>query len=206
MANSITRLLPLRDYDEHDVINMYSYDSDSGEAGTLVKVAAGNLSLDPVDYVARDTANGGWASYAHTRSQYPEVPLKVTAAGATDTGNILGMMLRDVRETDENGEKLMFYPIKKAELQCVCSGEVVPIAERGKFAVMAKGFANEVAPGVGDFLLPAAAGKLTGVAAATSTATQRELSVGKVLGTGYRSSEQDTDEFEGAWAYLTLNV
>lgn len=206
MANSITRLLPMRDYDEHEVINLYSYDSNSGEAGTLVKVAAGNLTLDPVSYVGRNTANGGWASYTHTRSQYPEVPLKVTAATATDSGNILGMMLRDVRETDENGEKLLFYPEKKEELQCVLSGEAVPIARRGQFAVLAKGFAGSVVPSVGDVLLPEAAGKLTGVSSAPLTTAQEALKVGLVLGTGYRESGQDTDEFEGAWALVALNL
>lgn len=206
MAYSITRLLPLRDYDEHEVINMYSYDTNSGEAGTLVKVAAGNLTLDPVSYVGRDTANGGWASYTHARSQYPEVPLKVTAAGAADSGNILGMMLRDVRETDENGEKLLFYPEKKEELQCVLSGEAVPVARRGQFAVLAKGFAGSVMPSVGDVLLPEADGRFTGVASAPLTLAQDALKIGLVLGTGYRTSEQDTDEFEGGWALLALNI
>lgn len=206
MANSITRLLPFRDYDEHEVINLFSFDADSGEAGSLVKVAAGNLTLDPVSYVTRNTANGGWASYTHTTSRYPEVPLKVTLAGATDTGNILGIMLRDVRETDENGEKLLFYPEKKEELQCVVSGEAVPVCPRGMFTVLNKGFTNTVSPSVGDLLLPGANGTFTGVSAAAATAAQQKQKVGLVIGTGNRVSQQETDEFAGAYAVIKLSV
>lgn len=207
MAHSITRLLPWRHVNENDVLNMYSLDANSGEAGTLVKVAAGNLSLDPIQYVDRNAAAGGWADYNHSTSRYPEVPLKVTKAGASDTGTILGIMLRDVRETDENGEKLLFYPQKREEMQCVLSGEAVPVAKKGQFLVLVnKGFAGGVSPSVGEFLLPEADGKFTGVAAATMTADQWNLKVGRVLGTGTRVSEQDTDEFEGDYALVDLSL
>lgn len=206
MAHSITRLLPVTEYSEHDIINEFSYDKNSGEAGTLVKVAAGNLELDPVTYVDRNTANGGWAGYNHATSRYPEVPLKVTAAGATDTGNIIGILFRDVRETDENGEKLLFYPEKREQLQCVLSGQAVPILTKGRIRVLAKGFSNSVPPQVGDFVLPATDGKFTGVRSATATVNQRAQKVGIVLGTGNRVSQQDTDEFAGAYAYLALSL
>jgi hypothetical protein len=186
---------------------MFSLDVNSGEAGTLVKVAAGNLSLDPVSYVTRNTANGGWAAYSHATSRYPEVPLKVTAATAIDTGNILGVMLRDVRETDENGEKLLFYPEKREEMQCVLSGQAVPVCNRGRFTVLvAKGFSNGVAPSVGNFVLPAANGRFTGVSATAATAAQQSQKIGLVLGTGNRVSQQDTDEFAGSYALLQLSL
>ena len=38
MANAITRLLPFRQYDENDVINFYSFDGETGQAGSVVKV------------------------------------------------------------------------------------------------------------------------------------------------------------------------
>ena len=43
MANEITRLLPFRQYDENDVINFYSLDAETGEAGSVVKVSSANL-------------------------------------------------------------------------------------------------------------------------------------------------------------------
>jgi len=42
-------------------------------------------------------------------------------------------LLNDVREVDENGEKLIFKPRKAAEMQCAVSGQAVPIAIRGVF-------------------------------------------------------------------------
>ena len=35
-------LLPFRDYDEHDVINLFAYDGTSVNKGTLVKVKSAN--------------------------------------------------------------------------------------------------------------------------------------------------------------------
>ena len=43
----------------------------------------------------------------------------------------LGMLLYDVREDDENGEKLIFNPRKAAENDYVISGQAVPILTRG---------------------------------------------------------------------------
>ena len=45
MANEITRLLPFRQYDENDVINFYSLDAETGEAGSVVKVSAATLVM-----------------------------------------------------------------------------------------------------------------------------------------------------------------
>ena len=50
MAYEITRLLPFRQYDDNDVINFYSYDLETGEAGSVVKVSAANLQDEPVQY------------------------------------------------------------------------------------------------------------------------------------------------------------
>ena len=83
---------------------------------------------------------------------YPEVPYKVEKA--TDTGvgiKPLGILLRDVRNKDENGENLLYYPEKKEELQCVVSGEAVPVATRGLFTINTKGLTNgKVVPAIND--------------------------------------------------------
>ena len=42
-------------------------------------------------------------------------------------------MLWDVREFDENGEKLLYNRTKQHQMQCVLSGQAVPIATRGRF-------------------------------------------------------------------------
>lgn len=208
MAQQITRLLPDRSINEKDVINLYSLDTASGEAGSFVKVAAGNLTEDPVKYVARNGANGGFAnSLGNGRSRYPEVPYKVTLCGGTgDAGRCIGMLLRDVRETDENGEKLLFYPEKKAELQCVVSGEAVPIATRGVVEVNSRAFTNGVKPNVGDVAVLAANGTVTGVAFSALSAEQKDAVVGKFIATGNRESQQTPDAFAGAYAKLLFSL
>ena len=187
MAQQITRLLPNRSINEKDVINGYSFNSNSGEAGTFVKVSAGNLNLDPVEY-------GDFGPFANSlgnaKSQYPYVPQKVTAAGTGDAGLIIGMILRDVREVDENGEKLLYYPQKKQDLQCVLSGEAVPIASRGVVEINVRGLAGGVCPNVGDAAVVVADGKVTGVAFSALTTGQRNVMVGTFIGTGSRESHR----------------
>lgn len=203
MAQQITRLLPTRSINEKDVINSYSFDSNSGEAGTFVKVSAGNLNLDPVEY-------GDFGPFANNlgnaTSQYPYVPQKVTTAGTGDAGLIIGMLLRDVREVDENGEKLLYYPQKKYELQCVLSGEAVPIASRGVVDINVRGLAGGVCPNVGDAAVVVADGKVTGVAFGSLTTAQKNVMVGTFIGTGSRESQQDTDFAAGNYARLKFSV
>ena len=203
MAQQITRLLPNRSINEKDVINGYSFDSNSGEAGTFVKVSAGNLTLDPVEY-------GNFGPFANSlgnaTSQYPYVPQKVTTAGASDAGLIIGMLLRDVREVDENGEKLLYYPQKKQDLQCVLSGEAVPVASRGVVEINVRGLAGGIAPNVGDAAVVVAGGKVTGVAFGSLTTGQRNVMVGTFIGTGLRESQQNTDFAAGPYARLKFSV
>jgi hypothetical protein len=203
MAQQITRLLPNRSINEKDVINGYSFNSNSGEAGTFVKVSAGNLNLDPVEY-------GDFGPFANSlgnaKSQYPYVPQKVTAAGTGDAGLIIGMILRDVREVDENGEKLLYYPQKKQDLQCVLSGEAVPIASRGVVEINVRGLAGGVCPNVGDAAVVVADGKITGVAYGSLTTAQSAVRVGTFIGTGSRESQQNTDFAAGNYARLKFSV
>lgn len=203
MAQQITRLLPYRSINETDVINGYSFDSNSGEAGTFVKVSAGNLTLDPVEY-------GNFGPFANAlgnaRSQYPFVPQTVTTASSGDAGLIIGMILRDVREVDENGEKLLYYPQKKQDLQCVLSGEAVPIASRGIVEINVRGLAGGVCPSVGQAAIVMPGGKVSGVAFSAITSGQRDIMVGTFIGTGLRESQQHTDFAAGPYARLKFSV
>jgi len=204
MAQQITRLLPWRNYDDKDVINEYAFDAGSGEAGTFVKVSNGDLSQDPYEYV-----NSSYFvnSMGNARSKYPTVPYRVTAtAGTGDYGEVLGMMLRDYREVDENGEKLHFYAKKKEELQCLLSGEAVPIVTRGMFDVNVRMLEGGVVPNVNDSAVLGANGQLTGVAPAARSTEQVNATVGKFIGTGFRTGQQTADAFEGPWARLILSI
>lgn len=207
MANTITRMLPFRQYNEQDVVNFYSLDAATGEAGSLVRVSSANLDLDPVQYTTRGDAYAYLNSIAHASSLYPEVPYKVTKV--TGTGDFvtggLGIMLRDVRTVDENGENLLYYPQKKEELQCVVSGEAVPVLTKGIVTFNQAAFVNggAVRPAVGSWVIPATNGLLTGV---TPNTVGAQFKVGTVLATGTRESQQDTDAFTGFYAMVKIDL
>lgn len=203
MATTITRMLPFRSYSDENVINMFSLDTVTGEAGSLVKISSANLDLDPISLIERSDSLGFQNYLGNASSLYPEVPYKVTKV--TTTGERpLGILLRDVRSVDENGENLQYYPRKKEELQCVISGEAVPIATRGIFMLNSRALAGGVAPAINSYAIPSANGTLTGVA--SPSATQKEYAVGKFIATGSRASQQDTDEYEGVFAVLKLEL
>lgn len=205
MAQLITRLLPDRDIDPKDEINFYALNTASGEAGTFVKVVDADLSKDAVQYVNRPDAFLN--TLGNATSQYPECPYKVgETSGTGDAGQVLGMLLRDVREVDENGEKLHFYNQKKEELQCVVSGEVVPIATAGRVELNSRGLEGGVVPNINDAAVLGANGKVTGVAYASLSAEQKDAVVGKFIGTGIRVSQQSTDGNAGVYAKLQFSV
>ena len=147
MANE--RLKPLRDYSENDVINLFAFGdhavtlgtTDVVYAGSCVKVRTGWQNTDELSMID----NVG-AAYNNTVSKRWGVAAEVeyTDGGADEAS--LGITLYDVREYDENGEKLAFNPRKQAELQASLTGQAVPIATRGLF-LMATG-AWDTSPGV----------------------------------------------------------
>src|SRR6056300_982173 len=110
------RILPFRQYDENDVINLFalggSYantsttDTGNGDAGVFVKVSAGDFNSDPVAY--SDDSYLGKADYPFVKAQYPSVQLECAPAISGDT--TLGITLRQTAKEDENGEKLLYNP------------------------------------------------------------------------------------------------
>jgi hypothetical protein len=141
---AISILKPFRQYDEHDVINMFAFDTSvaataldsKGKAhvlgGKLVKVKGDGWKNDADDLWTTEVAGG--TSYNNTLALRYNLVAQVEPADADDT-NILGMLLHDVREEDENGEKLKFNPRKADEMQCVIKGQAVPLVTRGIFLV-----------------------------------------------------------------------
>ena len=115
--------------------------------------------------------------------------------------------MRDIRNKDENGENLLYYPEKKEELQCVVSGEAVPVATRGLFTINTKGLTNGKAPAINDFAMASLDGTITGVTptAARGHHIDHAHSVGTFIATGLRESQgSTTDAFAGAYAILKL--
>jgi hypothetical protein len=125
-------LKPFRDYDEHDVVNLFSYSGDSTHVvkGLAVRVMApgfnpGITNVSPTELLGEVGGDFG----ANVVSQRYGVTAKVTAAASGQA--VLGLTLMDVRETDENGEKLVFNPRKAAEMGVVVSGQAVPVLTKG---------------------------------------------------------------------------
>ena len=200
------RLYPFRQYSDVDVINMFASDTvdatpstnGNGSAGVFVKVSAGNLDLDPIQYTATDITNTlGKSDYPFLgAAQYPAVPLKFTAATAGEP--VLGMTLNQTLATDENGERLLYNPVKRAELQAVLTGQAVPVATRGVFTLADTAIdwvdANMVVNS--HLVISANAGKVSGLlASAVSPITGTTSIIGRILGTGQRVSQNGKSDY-----------
>lgn len=172
------QLLPFRDYDEHDVINMFAFSGSLPvNAGTLVKPVASGWRTDEAKDIQLLGSVG--ASFGNTVSERYGTKARVTPAGTGD--HVIGMLLYAVKEQDENGLLLKFSPRKAAEMQVALSGQTVPIATRGIFLVSGQFNGGAQA---GDPLFPSGAGLWT-----TSTTGQNNganehcnSKVGKLLG------------------------
>jgi hypothetical protein len=198
------RILPFRQYDENDVVNLFSMDvvnskpSDTNaDAGMLVSVSAKDMDKDPVELNAADGGLLGERNYPYVaRNYYPSVPLKVTPCDGT---NPLGITLAQTLTHDENDENLLRYPQKKAELYAVTSGEAVPVATKGIFTLSAAAFTTTPLDSH-THVHAAAAGQLTPNTTASGA-------VGTILGVGSRSSQNgNDDQFEGTYAVIKLDL
>lgn len=203
------RLLPFRQYDEQDVVNLYALESGlalasttgdgEGSNGVLVKVTNGNFNQDVVTYASDDYL--GKTDYPFVGGDmYPSNPLTISGAASGDLP--LGITLNQTAKADENGEKLLYNTTKKEELQAVLPGQSVPVATKGIFTLAAEAFdgsASDYAVGTGIQISDNNVGKITGVAPTDGAA------FGTVLGTGSRSTQGGlTDQFAGD--YLIVKI
>lgn len=164
---------PFRSIKDHDVLNFYAFSgSIPAVKGTFVKiVGSGWRSTD--DPVGMLGSVG--SSVANTVSQRWGLPIpRVAMANSGDTA--LGLLLYDVREVDENTEALLFHPQKQDEMQCVLSGQAVPVATKGIF--LYSGISGTPTAGAGAYL-----SDFGGLLAAPYTAgLSASLQVGVYLG------------------------
>jgi len=156
-----TKLGRLRDYSEHDVINLYTLNEDAiGVAGVTnghfvqIETASGWMNTDELNMIG-----AAGLDYGNTESQRYGVNAKVKLANATSP--VLGMMLYDCKETDENGEKLLYNPRKAAEMGVTISGQASPIVTKGVFSYSGSKLVTDQAAGTGQALYVDANGELT---------------------------------------------
>ena len=197
------RLYPFRQYNETDVINLFANQvvddnpstNGNGSNGVMVKVLSGNLNQDTFDLVGSTYL--GKTDYPFLGAdKYPTVPLRFVAA--TTGAPVLGVTLNQTLKNDENGEKLLYNPIKKDELQAVLSGQACPVATKGMFTFDESAYDKDsnFVPGnvVG---ISANAGKLTGSNRERLVDLDAAL-VGHILATGNRTSQNgQSDIFAG---------
>ena len=216
------RILPFRQYSDHDVVNLFSVigsdvlnattDSGAGDAGVFVKVADGNFDKEPVEYQTNSYLGDSSFPFLGTTKMYPEVNLKIT--GAKDEDHAIGMTLLQTAKNDENGEKLLYNPTKQTELQAVLPGQAVPIATKGIFTLSSSAFDGPItsySPG-NRIKLSSNAGKITGFSTVSATTittgdlVDEDKVFGHVLGTGVRTSEgPTTDQFAGNYIIISFD-
>jgi hypothetical protein len=164
MAN----LKPFRDYDEHDVINLFAVNAESANKGTVVTADANGVDLK--NAMSLDSLS----PYDNTLSAQFNVPWTVSpAASGAAKGQIVGLLLKDVRRYDENGEQLIFNPRKAAEMDVIITGQACPILTKG--LVLVSGIVGTPGFGSGAAVADAGGGDLKVVAYGSAT-------VGKFLG------------------------
>lgn len=211
------RLLPFRQYNEHDVINMFALEDSvltatqsftethSGDAGVFVKISNGNLDLDPVTYGTNSYL--GKTDYPFVGSNgYPSVSLKITPAASGDI-RPLGLTLWETAKYDENGQKLIYYPQKAAENQVLLPGQSVPVATKGVFTLTDVAYNNSANWAVGNpFTLSSVAGKVTGQAVTYIAGANQPAVLGTILATGTRGNNGATiaDKFSGSYSVIKL--
>ena len=184
------KLRPFRDYDEHDVLNLFSYDTTGLTAGSinitkgaLVKIATGWKNYDSgvelgggLEFIG----SAGTLAPTNVVSQRYGVTAKVVASTTGETP--IGMMLYDVRDADENGELLKYKPRKAAEMQAVIPGQAVPVVTRGIFLVQSIGGT----PAAGGTAYAGVTGTIT---ASTGTFPTANVAIGKFLGAADTNGE-----------------
>jgi hypothetical protein len=122
-------LKPFRDYNEHDVINIFTVTGQTLlSKGTFVTVASSGVNLRDESVVNNLSIYGNSVSALFTPA-WSVAP----APSGTLKASVVGATLKDFRTLDENGEVLLFHPRKAAEMDVIISGQAMPVVTKGLF-------------------------------------------------------------------------
>lgn len=134
------KLKPFRDYDEHEVINLFAAQEGDLEGGTFVQM----VSFDPDNHSSYGAVMPDLPAIAHTYDYITNARVK----GATGNTGILGITLKDVKYMlpyPFNSLAYLADPVRLNEQQVVPSGRTVPILKRGMVEI--SGFSGAPYPG-----------------------------------------------------------
>jgi hypothetical protein len=129
-------LSPFRDYSEHEVLNFFSCTVVANK-GTLVKPKRSWKSTGVSDKNNAGPLNLGSSApgflYSNTVTNNFELVGQVEPiVNHDDIPTAIGILLKDVKEFDENGEKLIFNSRKAAEMDVIIKDiQAVPILTKG---------------------------------------------------------------------------
>lgn len=172
---SNSALLPFRQYNDSDVIQLYSADF-TGQAGMLVTVQLGNQ--DPSTSAGAYTTSAPLQAFTNVGNYAFNNARKVRPAAVDDTFNrILGVTLYTVATVDENGIPLRGQPYNQTlERGFVQTGFTVPVLSRGIITIKQSQVNNTALPG--DIGVAGANGTITAI-----TPTFAQLVTGSYYGT-----------------------
>lgn len=166
---------PVRQINPHEVVNAFACDTIPSNKGTFVHITSGwENNEDDINLMFSNLGN----TYLNTVS--PRYGVQPRVAAATSGQTVFGMLLYDVRESDENGELLKFNPRKATEMQVALSGQAVPILRRG--IVLYSGVAGTPTGGAAAYLSDSATDGSLAVSVSTGT-NATTARVGTFLGT-----------------------
>jgi hypothetical protein len=128
-------LKPFRDYSEHEVLSIYAFTGTlPASRGTLV-TAVQTWKNAEGPFALTGSSPRNLSPVGNSLSARFDVMGLVEADPKAPDNNTklvpIGITLKDVREYDENGERLIFHPRKLAEMDSVLAGHAVPILTRG---------------------------------------------------------------------------
>jgi len=132
-------LKPFRQYSENDVVNLFAFDGSDATRGAIVKLSTSATKDWHVDWEFDTVSINN--NYPNTTSDRYSVTARVELCNSGDAA--FGMLMHDVKEYDENGEKLIWHPRKAHEMQVSLSGQAVPVLTRGIVLVNGIDVTNE---------------------------------------------------------------
>lgn len=211
------RLLPFRQYDEHDVVNGYYLNFTSDESsmdspdtdginanGVLVGIGNGDLNQDTIKYTSNQTyLPAKEYSSPVGRNKYP-YNVKYLAPVDGSSEKTVGITLNQTLKYDENGEPLQYRKQKLDELQAVLPLKPVPVATKGLFMFTANAFYTGHSYSVGTNLMASNNSSYPGKFQSwDSTAVfARNDKIGVILGTGSRAAD---DGYAGNYYLVKLD-
>ncbi len=130
-------LLPFRDYSEHEVLNIFACDVIANKGTVVAPVRSwkdnGSGTENSKNGPLQLDSTGPGKLYLNSVSNNFELVATVTTlVNADSLPTAIGILLKDIREFDENGKKLIFDSRKAAEMDVIIKDvQAVPILTRG---------------------------------------------------------------------------